>query len=91
MLTRDERQQHRAVVGIPSGPLLALLLMQLPKLEVGPELTKPAVARIAEEGRTQHGAALVALPRQAQAFHQLAQDVGLARLPLERVAVAEAS
>src|SRR6266508_2834654 len=76
-LGQNERQQHRAVVGraaVAPQPF-TLLLTQLPELEVGPELTEAAVARIAEQSGPKLGAALIASPGQAQPLDQLAQHL----------------
>src|SRR4051794_8289693 len=65
-LTRHERQQDRAIVRASAGAAqLVLLLVELAELVVGPELAEATVPRIAEQGRSQFGAALVAASRQA--------------------------
>src|SRR5262245_25471413 len=86
-LTRDEGQEHRAIVRGPAAKTpRTLFLVQLAELEVGPELTKPAVAWIAEQGRTQFRTTRVVLPRQAQPLDPLAQHVGVGRLALYSLA-----
>src|SRR5262249_33309319 len=83
-LARHERPQDRALFCPRAGsPPLALLLVQLAELVVGPELAEATILGITEQGRLQFSATLVAAPRQAQPLDQLAQDIRVARLPLD--------